>query len=264
MNTNPTINPSRLQPASILAMHTLEKAIAGHFRAMRAETVRMLAKILHVAKAADDERDALDAIMDELRDTWEAIARQAEKLLTGAALAGAAKGGLELTIMDADALNLINTTAQEWAYDRAAELVGMRRLKDGTFVENPSARWAISESTRNKLRICITDIFEQDEPRTLRGLENRIQDAGLFTDTRASMIARTEISFAQTQGNVTAWRESGLVRTVDWVLASDHVKDDVCDTNAEAGPYELADVPTLPAYPFCYCALVLSELVSQG
>jgi hypothetical protein len=105
-------------------------------------------------------------------------------------------------------------------------------------------------------------LFAEDAP-TLSSIEARIEQAGIFSDTRAAMIARTEISLAQTQGNLASWQGSGLVATVDWQLSGNHDMDDECNDNAEAGPYPVDDVPDCPAHPNCDCVLVLSEFVDE-
>jgi hypothetical protein len=46
---------------------------------------------------------------------------------------------------------------------------------------------------------------------------------------------------------------------VTWLLSADHDKDDVCDELADGSPYDINDVPDLPAHPNCLCALVLIE-----
>jgi hypothetical protein len=81
----------------------------------------------------------------------------------------------------------------------------MRRTPEGEFIVNPSAKWAISDVTRDKLRSVISDVFSQEGKIALRDVENRIEQSGIFSDVRASTIARTEISRAQTQGNREAW-----------------------------------------------------------
>jgi hypothetical protein len=127
----------------------------------------------------------------------------------------------------------------------------------------PSARadYVISDTTRKKLRGGISDLFEQKEL-TLRQVEDAIEESGQFTDIRASIIARTEISRAQTQGNLLSWQMSGLVQLVAWRLSVDHDIDDICDDLASGGPYKVMEVPELPAHPNCLCALVVLAMTT--
>jgi hypothetical protein len=232
----------------------MERDLTKIFRTMHRKTTKVMAAALglphgHLAKAEPDADATLREVMDSLAAEWETIARLAKKPLTDAALAGASKGALELEISAEDMLTGINETARKWASNRAAELVGMRLTPEGKFIVNPNPKWAISDTTRDKLRSVITDVFGQEGKITLRDVENRIEQSGVFSDVRASTIARNEIARAQTQGNLKSWRESGLVQKVSWELSEDHDKDDIC--NELEGQYDINDVPDLPAHVNC-------------
>ena len=258
----PVIHPGRLLPSSLLARNKMERELTPIFKTMRRKVTKAIASQLGLPHAHMEKANAgatLQAALDSLSLEWMKIARLAKQPLTDTAVAGATKGALELNITAEDMLGGINEVAMNWADERAAELVGMKRDADGTLTANPNAKWAITDSTRDKLRVIIRDVLEQEAPRTLRGLENRIEQSGIFSDTRATMIAKTEISRAQTQGNLLSWQESGLVTKLNWILASDHDKDDVCDELAAGSPYPIDEVPELPAHPNCYCALILAE-----
>jgi len=263
------IHPGRLHPHSILARQKVDKILRDHFRTMNRKTTKELAKQLglahrHIQKKkvllkAADEQEALDAILRSLKQEFQSIPDEVLAPLAESALAGAANGSLQLNITSEDMLGKINETAQAWASKRAAELVGMRRNEDGELVPNPNAKWAITDTTRDKLQSIIEDLFGE-ETVTLADVEERLQEAGIFSDTRATMIARTEITRAQVQGNLESWRRSGLVDKVNWQLSSLHDKDDVCTELADGSPYELEDVPDFPAHPNCECTIVLSEI----
>ena len=106
-------------------------------------------------------------------------------------------------------------------------------------------------------------MFGQEGRITLRDVENRIEQSGIFSDVRASTIARNEIARAQTQGNLEAWKQSGIVQQVTWLLSEDHDKDDVCNELADGSPYPVEDVPDLPAHVNCLCSLILTEAEEQ-
>ena len=264
----PVIHPGRMAPASILGRHKLERDLTKIFRTMHRKTAKIMAVALglpheHLAKAEPGADATLRQAMDSLATEWETIARLAKKPLTDAALAGASKGGLELEISAEDMLTGINETARKWASNRAAELVGKRLTPEGKFIVNPNPKWAISDTTRDKLRSVIADVFGQEGRITLRDVENRIEQSGIFSDVRASTIARNEIARAQTQGNLEAWKQSGIVQQVTWLLSEDHDKDDVCNELADGSPYPVEDVPDLPAHVNCLCALILTEAEEQ-
>ena len=197
-----------------------------------------------------------------MADDWQEIADSADEYLTDSALAGASNGSLQLEISDEGMLGGINETARTWAQDRAAELVGKKWDADGNLIDNPNAKWAISDTTRDKVKEIITRLFEQDHV-SLRDVENQIEATGVFGDVRASTIARNEIARSQTQGNLKAWRESKLVKSVNWVLSPDHDSPDDCDSAADASPYELDAIPSIPLHVNCLCSLLLNEL-SEG
>jgi hypothetical protein len=198
-----------------------------------------------------------------LRENWNKVGDKASVTLVDAATAGAAHGAVQLSLDDEELIRNANELASSWARQRAAELVGRRRLEDGTLIENPDAQWAITESTREKLKEVITGLFESDEGSNLAGVEKKLADAGIISDERASLIARTEISRAQAHGNLVQWKESKLVERVDWQLSADHDHDDVCDEAAANGPYKINEVPDFPAHPNCLCALVVKTLVGE-
>ena len=259
------IDPARLAPQSILARQKFVQILDKKFKSMRRKTVKGIAKALslphaHLAKAW--EAQTTQQILDSLAAEWLAIADSADEYLTDAALAGAGSGALQLEISDEGMLGGINTVAQNWASQRAAELVGMKRV-DGELVENPNAKWAISDTTRDKIKEIVTQSFEA-EPKTLREIEDEIDQTGIFSDVRASTIARNEIARAQTQGNFLTWKQSGMVETVNIVLSADHDKDDECDDAASGGPYPIDEAPDVPLHVNCLCSLVIGSLTGEG
>ena len=75
------------------------------------------------------------------------------------------------------------------------------------------------------------------------------------------MIARTEASRAETQGNLEGWRGSGIIETVNVVLSADHDLEDECDEMADGGPYAIDDLEDVPPFhPNCFCSLTIGEL----
>lgn len=261
------IHPGRALPQSVVARHHVEKVLTNQFKTMRRKASKILAKALgktagvELAKRGDEE-DTASEIERAIRENWRTIADDTWQDFESAALAGAAQGSLQLELDNARVISKINKQASAWAEKRAAELVGMRRTEAGRLVTNPNAEWAITDTTRDKLRRVISDVFET-EGANLTTVEDAIRRAGIFDDARATMIARTEISRAQAHSNLLAWRESGEVTQVGWQLSADHDHDDICNDNADNSPYAIGELPEFPAHPLCLCALVLETLKGE-
>ena len=59
-------------------------------------------------------------------------------------------------------ISAANTAAEAYSRERVAELLGMKYTDDGLLVTNPDARWAISDTTRDRLRTIVADAFKQE------------------------------------------------------------------------------------------------------
>lgn len=156
-------------------------------------------------------------------------------------------------------VELVNEKAVVWAARRSAELVGMKQDEDGNWVTNPNRKWAITESTRDSLRGLVEDAV--DEGWSVDTLKAEILDAHAFSEARAETIARTELAFAHVEGNLEAWRDSGVVEMKQSILGSEHDLDDLCNDNADAGPIGLDEVfPSghagPPYHPNCVCDVI--------
>lgn len=223
---------------------------------------QLAAKIRGYSKVTKaDEEDAFDkdALLDILLPIdWAPLLKQLGPYMDEIAVQAAVKALRGVNITDVDVISEVNQAASDWALSRAAELVGKRRLANGTLIENPDARWAISETTRDDIQELVTNAFL--EKSSLKTLATQIQDAGAFSKSRAKTIARTEGKRAQTEGNMTGWRMSGVVSKVELLLSNDHDKDDECNEAEEGGPYDLDDAPDVPLHPNCEC--VLSAIVA--
>ena len=184
---------------------------------------------------------------------------------------GSAAALLQIGVEDQDHLtNLLNERALSFAEDRAAELVGMRNV--GTkeapgWIENPNANWAITDSTREMIRGDVSTAIE--EGWSSQHLANHFADENpAFSDYRASMIARTEIRKADVEGNMTAYKQSGIVAGKEWICGSEHDDYDECTANQDQGQigldesFESGD-DAAPAHPNCICdvlPVLLDEL----
>ena len=143
--------------------------------------------------------------------------------------------------------------------------VGTKENPD--WIPNPDAKWQITESTREYLRADATQAIE--EGWSTDKLKAELKDNYAFPDARAEMISRTEIARADVEGNMAAYRQSGIVVGKQWILGSEYDDNDECLENAEAGviPLDAAfpsgdDAP--PAHPHCLCDVVPVLIDEEG
>jgi hypothetical protein len=201
--------------------------------------------------------EIVDAIMAEL--DWSSLAEVAEPDLMAAAIEGAAIGISDLEITDQDVISAINTVARDYAQNRSAEMVGMKRV-DGELVQNPNAQYAIDESTRDMLRTSIKEAFEAETP--VSQLAQTIQSSRAFSPDRAKLIAENEVRQAQVRGNLASWVKGGVVEKFRWQLSGDHSCCDICDAFAAGGPYPLAKAEAMldETHPLCACILIATKI----
>ncbi|HLZ93926.1 MAG TPA: NUDIX domain-containing protein [Candidatus Dormibacteraeota bacterium] len=194
-----------------------------------------------MAKAApvDDVERILRAVA---WDDFDALTRLIAPGLGEAASEGVVQGFQDLGVADDEAFALASADAIDYARTRAADLID-----------------DIVPTTRNGIRALIetalVDGWSGDQ------LAQAIQDSVGFSADRAARIASFELAAANTQGNMVAWRRSGVVKGKQWLLGNDHDEDDICDQNADAGVIPLDalfpsgdDGP--PAHPACACVCV--------
>ena len=279
------IDPSRDSIRTRSATAKVQATFANFFHNITNHMVIVSKPVHKVRKAKNKPEDEqqIDEIVDAIMTSidWNVLPTAVEDALQDAGLEGVSVGldqvermeqvasGQPITLsaqpvrVVAQALiSETNRVAMDYAKDRSAELVGMKWV-DGELIENPNAKWAITDSTRNMLRDIITKSFESDTP--LNEIVQRIKDAGVFSDERAKMIAQTEIKMAQVGGNYASWQKSGLVKTVRSLLSADHKGLDECDENAEAGPIPFGtNFPSGQSHsPFhvrCQCSIQAVEI----
>jgi hypothetical protein len=160
-----------------------------------------------------------------------------------------------------DVANRLHTFAVDYAAERAAELVGKRVADSGELVTNPDAKWAISDTTRDVVNGLVRDAialhWDADK------LADKLTDTGVFSDQRAEMIARTEISMAQNSATLEMAKLAGE-RGVDlkkiWTVDGNPCP--LCEEAAAMGVLDLdddfgdaGDMP--PLHPNCMCDLDL-------
>ncbi len=152
----------------------------------------VLARTGKQALRKDDEAlPKLDELLEEL-----------EELLIESVTIGAAEASSIVGLNFTDPPRAV----VEWARERAAEMVGMKRLPDGSFIPNPDARWQISEALR-------TDISDLVNRAIKDGLSNQEIAAALkptFGPWRAETIARTETGMAYNEATATVYEDAGI------------------------------------------------------
>jgi len=252
---SPKIDPGRHTPHSRQAQARLENALVKVFGRQKEKAAEAAGRLLKVRKADDAEKKA-DDIFAEIEGEFQAIPVQASVSLEMAALSGVSDAMLQMELSDAKLLSSVNTIASKYARRRAAELVGMKYDEEGNLVPNPNAKWAISDTTRDRLREIVRNAFEEKTP--FSEVVDDIRNADIFSDGRAATIARTEVSRAQVGANFDVWKESGLVNKVKWlavgpdpcpICIANHGVERVLGNEFPSGDI----MPT--AHPNCYCIL---------
>ncbi|WDL97808.1 phage portal protein [Alicyclobacillus sp. ALC3] len=134
-------------------------------------------------------------------DIGHAVQESLKAIFEQAATEGVQSLGVSL------AWDYVNPLAIKYAEDRAAELVGKKRLPDGVLVDNGS--WSIPETTRNMIREHVVAAVKDGQ--TIAELQQGIQEHYAFSSARAETIARTETGTAYNRGGVGGWRAVGVM-----------------------------------------------------
>lgn len=192
---------------------------------------------------------------------WSIVIGDVQPLLDSMAKDGANIASKQLAaIPDSqdDLVGRADSRTVEYAAARAAELVGMRRTKSGDFIENPNAKWAITDGTRSMLNDLVTKAMQEGWSND--HLKEEILNGYPFSESRAETIARTEINRADSQGSLIAYQESGVIQGKQSILSFDYDDDDICLDNADAGIIPLDEAfPSgdlaPPYHPRCRCTL---------
>lgn len=200
---------------------------------------------------------AFDALPDEIFDPLERAYKSARSV-AGIQVGEVLDGATPDEAREAVNFNLVNEDAVDYAEARGAEMVG-KRLVDGELVDNPDARYVITDGTRDALRSLIQDSLL--EGWSSQQLADQIEDSEAFGYDRSFKIARTEMRFANSRGTIDAWQASGRVDTKEWSTAQDDKVEETCEANADAGAIGLNDVfpsgdDAPPAHPNCRCVIV--------
>lgn len=247
---------NRERPEIVAARNAMKAALLKAFKADAQAVAEQLGDALGLAKADEDLNAKIWQLLLELRlEGIEATQIEVAALLAKAAQNGGYAAFAQIDFDDRAIVNQVNQLAVEWAENRAAELVG-KNLVDGRWVDNPNSKWTIDAATRDYLRADVTQAV--DEGWSTQQLADALEENFAFSESRAEMIARTEIAKADVEGNLMAYRESGVVEGKESILGSEHGDPDECDDNAAAGvipldePFPSGDMGP-PYHPRCVC-----------
>lgn len=267
------LDPHRGTPSYHQSVHKIDHAVSKVFRRQKE---RAIAEAGRLAKArvwkADDSSDYdaaayAEAISQDVFEVFRELPPQVRPALEEAMISGLTTGILQLEFHDTKLIASANTIASEFASERAAELVGMKYNHDGELVPNPKAEWAISDTTRDKIKRIVTESFEGETKMSV--VVDKIQEAlqtdeaGIFTEARAKTIANTEVANAQAGGNFEVWKRSGLVKSVKWLVSALEPCDECKDNeNVEVDFGETFPSGDMlpPAHPNCRCVLVAVKI----
>lgn len=218
------------------AMQELAQTCRKAFARLRVSVIEQLAeKTQKMAKAGPKKTDYADQAervviglkLDPLSAIWEDA---------GTSLSLAAQDGSRLAIATISAMpgeevtadSLFNRAfpeADTWAAQHVGELI----TKDGN-------GGPLADATRNMLRRTITQAMSDNLSEAQ--LAAILQTDYAFSDTRAELIARTEIGNANAHGQLTAYAAAGM-KSKQWLLSNLDNPCPICTANADAGWIEI-------------------------
>jgi hypothetical protein len=187
-------------------------------------------------------REEALALLQSLDLDWHDLGDDLETVLAAIAQDGAAQALAQIGVAATTSIvDQVNEKAVAWAERHAADLVTN-----------------LANTTRDKLRGDLAASIELGM--SVNEIAAVIGKDYAFSEDRAELIAQTERAFADVAGNMTAYRESGVVSGKEWVLGPEHDDglDCNCSDNADAGVIGLdenfpggEDAP--PDHPGCVC-----------
>lgn len=249
------IKRERPQVAAVRA--EAEDLIAAFLQEQAAVIAEQITGSLNTLAKADGDKAA--AIVDSLSFSgWVKLARKLFGLLKRAYREGGLAALLSIGVAPKGKMRQIRSLATAWANHRAAEMVGMRWV-GGVLIQNPDAKWQITETTRQMLRGLVENALA--EGWSADALKAEIMQHNAFSRSRAAMIARTEIANADMAGTMQGWRQSGLVIGKRWVTVGDDKVSADCVACEQAGAIALDALfpsgrPHPTNHPNCRCDLL--------
>lgn len=199
---------------------------------------------------ASMDLSTMDDMIDATRGDLESMGRDSGRV----ALA-------QVGVLDNDELvDQVSERAVDYATQRSAALVGKRVLPDGTIIDNPDAKWSITETTRSSIRDTIAGGLRDNIGSD--AIVSALETSYAFSPERADMVSRTEIAMANSDAAMSGYRSAAAVGVnvkKQWILGPEPCE--ICIGNADDGAIGLDDTfssgdDNTPAHPNCECAVV--------
>jgi hypothetical protein len=212
------------------------------------------------AKKKPEDQDTIDVLVD-----WGDLIPEVTPYLETDAVAGATEFLTDRGIVeDSDMWTKVLDQARQMARERGAELVGKRITDKGEIVDNPDARYAITETTRENLRELISKSV--DEGWTTTELQHNILQSEDFSAARALNISRTESMYAYNHGKHEAAKGTG--QKFKQSFPGEECCEE-CQENADAGLIPIdEDFPSgddcPPFHPACRDGIGYSEAKDES
>lgn len=251
-------NVAGMRKAEIGLRRRLRLVFKQMAKQLSQEVLREFADVTRADPVLPDS--LVGAIADLLKQKdFDKIVSLAEPYIVSTAVGGASGTSKSIEALGFDAhAKAAAQNAKLWGQHRAAELVG-RKWVDGKLVDNPSAKWAINESTRNIIRGEVERAIRDGS--TVSELAESLRGSVAFSEERALMVARTEMALADTAGTMESFKACADIVGKRWTTAGDDRVSDECQACEDEGAIPLdqafssgADAP--PNHPNCRCAIV--------
>ena len=232
-------------------------------------TARWIAEVhaFKLGEAPDDEQRLRDerALMRKLREFF---AEQQERILK---LVKQEYKAIQLSFWDDELMRMWETVSEnmvaivinaarggiallpEGIRERVDDMSLRLRLVDYARLHRDKWLKLINEQTRDFVMDSILKWQQSGEPfsELVKILSN--EELGIFNETRAKLIATTEVTRLHAWGNALAWEKSGYISKFRWNTANDERVCPIC------GPRENQVFPlsfiqdNMPAHPRCRC-----------
>jgi hypothetical protein len=256
---------SPLRPKAVRLRKSMQHKVAAVLKTVGeqvAQHVRVELARQGIAKADDGDSAILDAVLSGI--SLEGLEALIDATFGDLEQMGKTTGSEVLAQVGVDdqraLVDRVSQRAVDYARERSAELVGKRVLEDGTIIDNPDAKWAITDTTRGMIRDTIAGALADNLGSD--AIVDALENSYAFSPERAEMVGRTEIAAANSDANMTALQEAsdaGVNLQKAWITGPDPCED--CVANEADGNIDIDDSfssgdDTAPAHPNCECAVV--------
>ena len=238
----------------------LETALLRYFKGLAERAVEYISwsvyeiRLRQVAAAGPEDFTVDVLIFDDAFGNEDSIFIQSVFDPIAQAVSLGAQAGEKIYSVE---LGMSETSAkvQQTAKDLIGELVGKKIDENGNIIDNPKAKFRISEKTRADIRQSLSTSLTLGEDQA--AAKSRLMKT-IKNPKRAETIARTEAVNSYQKGLLLMGQESGAVGK-EWQSVN---FDDICGTNANQGIIAIKESfasghPAPAAHPNCRCGLRL-------